>query len=497
MSMPQVAHKINALRSWRHSLALLSPPAAALLYIFVVGNLMEQRRRSTDMVDATYEVLLNMRVLRNALAEAESGQRGYLLTGDSSHFEPYTQARHKAAATYVQVASNLPQDLVTLAKWDRLNDLVRSRFAILEVPIQAMDTDGFYTARDSMAALPGREIMDEARSLFRELEAELMAQLRLEDARQDRLSKVVFIVLLVGAFLLGLISYSTARLFQSLAGEMGRLNSTLAEANADLESKSAALAASNDLLLRANDELEQRRAEAERANRTKTDFLAAMSHELRTPLNAIIGYIDLLELGIYGPVTEKQAEIYPRVRRSSQHLLSLITDILQYAKVRAGRLQVAREAVPIAHIACEINEALPTLLDGRSLEFHPLGAVPDVFVQGDRNRIRQVLLNLISNAIKYTPNGGRVEVELQAEQSRVDFVVKDTGPGIPPEKMAAIFDPFVQLARSAGGDLNDGVGLGLPISFELATAMDGELKAYSRVGEGSVFILTLPRAFEA
>ncbi|HST07092.1 MAG TPA: ATP-binding protein [Gemmatimonadaceae bacterium] len=246
------------------------------------------------------------------------------------------------------------------------------------------------------------------------------------------------------------------------------------------------------------------RLEAEAASKAKSEFLAIMSHELRTPLNAVLGYSELMELGISGPVTDKMREQIGRIRMSATHLLGLVNDILDLAKVEAGRLQVSAGPCSAAGtLAAAIALIQPqAAARGLELSFTP---VPDeaVVYRGDDERVRQILVNLLSNAVKFTAAGGKITVEaasskspdpdtrLQPSRSYVSFRVRDTGPGIAPEKLISIFDPFVQ-AESGHSRSREGSGLGLTISRRLARLMGGDLSVQSEVGKGSTFTLWLP-----
>jgi PAS domain S-box-containing protein len=237
---------------------------------------------------------------------------------------------------------------------------------------------------------------------------------------------------------------------------------------------------------------EQARTAAEAANRAKSEFLANMSHELRTPLNAIGGYADLLLEGIRGPVSDTQRADLERIKRSQRHLLSLINDILNFAKIEAGRVRFDCVDLPV-HDALGGLEALvaPQLREKRlRYEYRP--GDPALTAHVDPERLQQILLNLLSNAVKFTPAGGHVVVECDATPAAVHVRVRDSGVGIPPDKLEQVFEPFVQLDRGQSGP-NAGTGLGLAISRDLARAMGGELGAESALDAGSTFTLTLPR----
>jgi PAS domain S-box-containing protein len=237
----------------------------------------------------------------------------------------------------------------------------------------------------------------------------------------------------------------------------------------------------------------RRIAAAEAANRTKGEFLAAMSHELRTPLNAIGGYSDLLALGIRGPVNDDQRQDLERIRRSQQHLLGIINDILNFSRIESGQLNYDIAAVPIAQLLRDTVTMIDPLALAKKIETHVALCGPEIEALADRAKVEQILINLLSNAIKFTESLGRVSVSCAATQETVSLEVSDTGIGIPPDKLEAVFDPFVQVGRTLTAH-QEGTGLGLAISRDLARAMNGNIVVESTPGVGSTFTLTLPRA---
>jgi signal transduction histidine kinase len=238
---------------------------------------------------------------------------------------------------------------------------------------------------------------------------------------------------------------------------------------------------------------QEARRDAEAANRAKADFLAAMSHDLRTPLNAIGGYVELLELGVHGPVTSDQEETLARIAANQRHLLTLISDILQFAQVEAGRVQFDLRPLVVRDLLRSLEALVGPSADARGVAYSATDCATELRVMGDEERVRQILLNLVGNATKFTPPGGWVLLSCAAEEAWVLFRIRDNGPGIALEKQQTIFDPFVQVDRRLNRPL-EGVGLGLAISRDLARAMGGELEVESAPGEGSTFTLRLPRA---
>lgn len=240
-------------------------------------------------------------------------------------------------------------------------------------------------------------------------------------------------------------------------------------------------------------EAEAARAVAEEANRAKSRFLATMSHELRTPLNAIAGHADLLALGVHGPLSGPQQQALVRIQRNEQRLLALIDDIIGFAKLEAGKLQFRRERVRVSALLLDVQELAMTRAAAREVTYVRLPVDEDVAVVADPDKAGRILLNLIDNAVKFTPVGGRVAVGAQVEDGHVGIFVRDNGRGIPPDRLGSIFEPFVQVDQEHTR-ANEGLGLGLAVSRELARNMDGDVEVESELGSGSTFTLTLPRA---
>jgi PAS domain S-box-containing protein len=292
--------------------------------------------------------------------------------------------------------------------------------------------------------------------------------------------------------------------------ETQRLNVLLQDQATELEQQTEEAQAlteeleqTNEQLQQALHETEEARDHADEANRAKAEFLRVMSHELRTPLNAIGGYTELLDVGVYGPLTETQRDALARIERSQRHLLSLINDVLNFARLEAGRVEISLNPVPVREVVLGLEPLIAPQLRAKGLDFSVTDKGGDtgnsepiagnLYVFADQEKLEQILLNLLSNAIKFTPAGGTISVGAHGLDDMAAIWIRDTGIGIPADKLETVFEPFVQVGRTPGS-AHEGTGLGLAICRDLARAMNGELSVVSDPGAGSTFTLILPRA---
>ena len=241
------------------------------------------------------------------------------------------------------------------------------------------------------------------------------------------------------------------------------------------------------------------RAEAEAANRAKAEFLSVMSHELRTPLNAIGGHVQLIELELHGPVSAAQRDALARIARSQHHLLMLVNDVLNLARLEAGQMEFAAEELDLSAVVKEVVDGFDPLIRRGELTCElklPSADAPPLIAAVDGEKVRQILLNLLTNAVKFTRAGGNLTVtvaESSAKRDALVVTVRDTGLGIAAVRLRRVFEPFAQEPEGTVRHL-DGTGLSLSISRDLARGMGGDLTAESVAGEGSTFTLEVPKA---
>jgi len=233
------------------------------------------------------------------------------------------------------------------------------------------------------------------------------------------------------------------------------------------------------------------RKEAETANRIKSELFARLSHEFRTPLHAVSGYLEILQQNIHGGLNAEQRRDVGRIHQAQEHLLTLVNMILDFAKLEGGPIELSMAEIPIEETLRGAEALVGPQFAKKGVSYTHRSGDPSLSVFADREKVQQIVVNLLANAVKFTPTGGSVELDWRIEDESLLVRVRDTGSGVPENKLDQIFEPFVQL-RAPGSVPSGGTGLGLPISRDLARAMGGDVTAGSALGVGSVFTLTLP-----
>ena len=484
------------------------------------------------------------------LTNAETGQRGFLLTNDDHYLAPYRAALIAVAADTARLRALVGADAVQRKLLIRSPaESTRSSLSSSET-ISLNRSSGFAAARAVVVTGQGKNSMDVIRGTLRGIAArqeELLEERIAESDRHYRVVKIVVAAGTIGAVLIALVLNTLLTRFANTQADAARRldaqNVELTEANRllgeqtlelelqnqqlqdqtmeletqqmQLEEQASELEMQSEELTSSVEELQQQTAmseearaiaeeataRAEEANRAKSLFLTTMSHELRTPLNAIGGYVDLLALEIRGPLVDAQREDLRRIKKSGQHLLSLINDILNLARIESGQLDLHIRDVVLATVFENVDALVAPQFIAKGISYAYPQCDASLRVRADSEKLQQVLLNVLSNACKFTDEGGRVIVECDASdegsngtEPTVAISIRDTGRGIATDKLEQIFEPFVQIDRHLTGVSQQGVGLGLAISRDLARSMSGDLVAESNEGAGATFVLTIPRA---
>jgi signal transduction histidine kinase len=469
---------------------------------------------SRAAVTASYRVIEELQVLLTRLVDAETGQRGYLLTGRASYVQPFTRAKSDVLQHLTEVRRLTSGNPAQQARLDSLAMVVGAKFEELDETIASRQANRLDAALAVVRTDRGLRTMTRARELAEAIRRDEVAELARHSSRETRNNSVLSLTLIVGSLFAAAVSWLMSRVLNDYSVSQERIARELERANDELHEQQAELEAQNESLQEQSVELEAQAEElqaqheqltelaaqleirteaAEAANKAKASFLAAMSHDLRTPLNAIIGYVDLITMGLRGEVTPGQARDLERIRSSGRRLLALINDILNFARLEAGKVEIVLQPVRLDVALRGLQSSFLPQLKARELRYRYEGCPPDLTVQADLDRMEQILLNLVSNAIKFTAPGGEITIDVEAADD-VCVHVRDTGVGIPADHLSRIFEPFVQVDARRTGDGDRGVGLGLAISRELARAMGGELTAESEPGVGSRFTLRLRRS---
>ena len=489
--------------------------SASAVLVLLVGAVAFIMTRLLDdaggQATASRQTLAWVRLVEATLRDAEASVRGYVLTGDTTNLPAFAAANDSITAAIARVRRLVAAKPAQRARVDTLAVLAGEKIAELARTVAVRREQDLAAASRLIQADESRHLSDAVARVAADLAANEFTELATRQTIQRGRARTAAILIIV-ATLFAFVLAATANwvLYRAVRG-----SSRAAETERRLGAQQLAAATENARLYKeaqdarfiaeeAHAEAETARQAAERANAAKSEFLSTMSHEIRTPLNAIIGYAELLSLEIAGPITSGQQTQIGRISASGQHLLALLNEVLDLAKVESGSIHVSHED------GCDTDVA-----DTAIALIRPQAATKGVGISdacggtrhatyvGDPQRVRQILVNLLSNAVKFTPRGGQVTVHcvvrtdspsdavLSGPGPWTTFVVEDTGVGIAPDQLGAIFQPFIQvetgLTRTKGG-----TGLGLTISRRLARLMRGDLTVESELGKGSWFTLWLP-----
>ena len=464
----------------RRNLVAIGPPVVVALLGIVTILGVRRERADTHWVTHTQSVRLALATIFTGLRDAEAGSRGFVLTGDTASLLAYRTQLPNVVRAIDSLRAMTADNPLQLRRIATLDTLAAAKIVELH-RIVVLAAAG---KRDSAIAVvlqnQSVKLVNRIRSLITAMDADEATLLASRLGGVERQRRLVIGVVVGGTILAAALSLLALQL--------------LARSTAQLEEKTIQLEASRDALLAAADQLRARTSAAEEANRAKAQFLTTMSHELRTPLNAIDGYAELLEMGLRGPITSEQAQDLARIRRSQRHLLALVNDVLNFARLEAGRLEWQIANVSLEDVLQGVEALLRPQIEGKAIAYRRDGCDHGLLVRADAEKLRQIIVNLVGNAHKFTAPGGTIDIHCEPTDQQVTIRVVDTGRGIPADKLSTIFDPFVQVERHLTPDSQQGIGLGLAISRDLARGMGGELVVQSTHGSGSEFSLTIPRA---
>jgi signal transduction histidine kinase len=440
---------------------------AALAFgsLFVAVMFVQNRSKQLEArnhVAHTKEVLLEVTLLKASALDVEIASRGYILSKDR-RYRDFQAAEFVAANRHLERLARLVEDSPRqVARVSRLRDVIRQRFEACRSLMELLDTRGLEAAGRSFSESDTRAHIDKLRALIADMEQEEDNLLNRRDAQLRASDRVLTLgALFAGALVVGLL-FASYFLF----------------------SRDAKYRASLDEVLR------QKNAELEDASRLKSEFLAHMSHELRTPLNAIIGYTGTLLMRLPGPLTADQEKQLKTIQNSGRHLLSLINEVLDLAKIESGKTDVCLEALLCCEVIEQVVSTLRPLAQAKNLLLETKFPDRPVHATTDRRSINQILINLTSNAIKFTEKGS-VRIELGERNGLAAIDVIDTGIGVRLEDQPRLFQAFEQVRT--GTILQEGTGLGLYLSGRLAAMIGGRIEFESEYGKGSRFTVLMPK----
>jgi signal transduction histidine kinase len=464
-----------------------------LALVILVGLGLLTYRRTEGLIEqalqvaASYRVILTLHDLEVEMLASESAARGFVLSGEEFLQQPFAFASERVLLLLSGLAPQLSES--PGKSLDVLKDLCRKKLEFHGRIMNLRRTQGSAAAMKLFLTGEGIELGTRIRALLTQMtsEEERLLAVRLLEARNDAslLRRTLIVGYVLSFSLLLLVYYYLATQIvrrRKSEEEILRLNLGLEQRIAERTGELTAI----------NAELESRNREIEQATRLKSEFLARMSHELRTPMNAIMGFSDLLAEEAEGPLSDAYKTFVRHIRNGAKHLLALINDVLDLSKIEAGRIELNPEEFRAADALDEVLPVIRPLAEVKRIRID--SQLDDkVLILADRTRFKQILYNLLSNSVKFTPEGGRVWIEAVPGDGRLALTVGDTGMGIPPAEQQAIFEEFYQVGTTTKG-VKEGTGLGLAITKRLVELHGGKIEVVSEPGQGSRFTFTLPAA---
>jgi len=445
--------------------------AALTMGFAVLAVLLDQSRTkqlgNRAAVMHTQDVLVEVALLRASAMDGEMACRGYVLSGDArfrdSQASKFAEANQRIERLGGLVADN-PRQVARVAQ---LRSAIHERSEACHTLIGLRETQGLAAAASAFFEADAKRRTDGLRALLADMDQEERDLLQRRDARLQASDRV----LAAGAMAAGVVVFGLVIAAYLLFTRDARHRESLQQ------------------------DLRDKNLELQEASRLKSEFLAHMSHELRTPLNAVIGYTGTLLMKLPGPLTADQERQLKTIQTSARHLLSLINDVLDLARIEAGKVEIELKAMACREVMEEVLGTLRPLAQAKNLALEAEFPDRPIQVRTDRRALSQILINLANNAIKFTEKGS-VKLRLserdgaRGEVAAIDVI--DTGVGVKPEEQAQLFRAFEQL--HAGKPRREGTGLGLYLCGRLAELIQGRIEFESEYGEGSRFTLLIPKA---
>lgn len=498
--------------------------ALALFFVLVIGAISFQSiARSIETAEwksHTHEVLAALKAVLSGMQDAETGQRGYLLTDDVSYLEPYYSAKQSIERDLkraIYLTRDNPVQQERLEQLDLLINAEDGKFAELAETIRLSTDQNLEAALKLVRSDKGKKRMDEIRQVISLMESEERQLLKVRSdelaSTTDNTKLAIIGSTLLAFIILGMIAVvSTRSIAQPLkaisrvakriaSGELGEkvvINQGRDNEGRDNERRDEVGILANAFnsmtvsLATRTQELNDALTQAEKASAVKSNFLANMSHEIRTPMNGILGMLKLLQ---HTELNRRQSDYTSKAQAATTALLSIINDILDFSKIEAGKMTLENNSFVFDELMRDLSVILSANLNGKNIEvLYDLDSTIPQSLTGDSLRLRQVLLNLAGNAIKFTERGEVVVATRALHQDEnglaIEFSVTDTGTGIAPDQIKQIFSGFSQAEASTSRRFG-GTGLGLAISKQLVELMGGELQVQSKLGKGSRFFFTI------
>jgi signal transduction histidine kinase/CheY-like chemotaxis protein len=481
-------------------LALLAFPLLSLLACVISGILLTQKvNDQLSTTRQTSNAIADINAKLQLLTNAETGVRGYAATGDQQFLQPYNQA---VAALSGALNRGVPgaAGVLTQSQTAALKSRIVSEFVLLSQVRSGVADHTLAGTALTDKLLVGKSLMDGIRRQVTQVENDLgsarnaqRAQLNSYVAWSRAVDYIGLGVIVLSVVLAVAMLRKASRRIALIARNAAHLGADeplepAPESEDELGQLGAAVKTASSLLAERKSDLERARDEALAATQAKDEFLSRMSHELRTPLTAILGFGQLLQLEELSP---DNADSINHIVSAGQHLLQLINEVLDISQIESGNLSLSMEPVMLGDVVAEIVSLMGPIAAARAVTVEQHG-LDDLAVWADRQRIKQVLLNLVSNAIKYNREGGSVVITGSASVEIVALTVSDTGLGISEPNLERLFVPFDRMGATHSGI--EGTGVGLSLSKALVEAMAGTIGADSEVGRGSKFWVELPRA---